>query len=228
MQMIVGGTTSSSAPRQRRTRLPTFDGLYRGVVGTAGILFAEIPLLVVRARVIAESSGFRRPLPVVFYIWLIKDCVFIVIAMVTLAFYLVHVRRRTAGTSCNACGRAAFDNPDVFFAPEKRDTYIAQQQGLTGPGARRDAGLTGPGARRDAGLGTSVAHGESHALMDEPKLKSVPDGGTKSKKSVTFRLDLNEGCSSNGSDVGGPRTDCIDSDSDIDSDSGDEEHDSAV
>ena len=217
MQMIVGGTTSSSAPRQRRTRLPTFDGLYRAVVGTAGILFAEIPLLVVRARVIAESSGFRRPLPVVFYIWLIKDCVFIVIAMVTLAVYLVQVRRRTAGTLCNACGRAAFDNPDVFFAPEKRDTYIAQQQGLTGPGARRDAGL-----------GTSVAHRESHALMDEPKLKSVPDGGTKSKKSVTFRLDLNEGCSSNGSDVGGPRTDCIDSDSDMDSDSGDDEHDSAV
>jgi len=215
MQMIVGGTTSSSAPRQRRTRLPTFDGLYRAVVGTAGILFVEIPLLVVRARVIAESSGFRRPLPVVFYIWLIKDCVFIVIAMVTLAVYLVQVRRRTAGTLCNACGRAAFDNPDVFFAPEKRDTYIAQQQGLTGPGARRDAGL-----------GTSG--GESHALMDEPKLKSVPDGGTKSKKSVTFRLDLNEGCSSNGSEVGGPRTDCIDSDSDMDSDSGDEEHDSAV
>ena len=217
MQMIVGGTTSSSAPRQRRTRLPTFDGLYRAVVGTAGILFAEIPLLVVRARVIAESSGFRRPLPVVFYIWLIKDCVFIVIAMVTLAVYLVQVRRRTAGTLCNACGRAAFDNPDVFFAPEKRDTYIAQQQGLTGPGARRDAGL-----------GTSGAHGESHALMDEPKLKSVSDGGTKSKKSVTFRLDLNEGCSSNGSEVGGPRTDCIDSDSDMDSDSGDDEHDSAV
>jgi len=217
MQMIVGGTTSSSAPRQRRTRLPTFDGLYRAVVGTAGILFAEIPLLVVRARVIAESSGFRRPLPVVFYIWLIKDCVFIVIAMVTLAVYLVQVRRRTAGTLCNACGRAAFDNPDVFFAPEKRDTYIAQQQGLTGPGARRDAGL-----------GTSGAHGESHALMDEPKLKSVPDGGTKSKKSVTFRLDLNEGCSSNGSEVGGPRTDCIDTDSDMDSDSGDVEHDSAV
>ena len=217
MQMIVGGTTSSSAPRQRRTRLPTFDGLYRAVVGTAGILFAEIPLLVVRARVIAESSGFRRPLPVVFYIWLIKDCVFIVIAMVTLAVYLVQVRRRTAGTSCNACGRAAFDNPDVFFAPEKRDTYIAQQQRLTGPGARRDAGL-----------GTSGAHRESHALMDEPKLKSVPDGGTKSKKSVTFRLDLNEGCSSNGSDVGGPRTDCIDSDSDIDSDRDDDEHDSAV
>jgi len=217
MQMIVGGTTSSSAPRQRRTRLPTFDGLYRAVVGTAGILFAEIPLLVVRARVIAESSGFRRPLPVVFYIWLIKDCVFIVIAMVTLAVYLVQVRRRTAGTLCNACGRAAFDNPDVFFAPEKRDTYIAQQQGLTGPGARRDAGL-----------GTSGADGESHALMDEPKLKSVSDGGTKSKKSVTFRLDLNEGCSSNGSEVGGPRTDCIDTDSDMDSDSGDDEHDSAV
>jgi len=217
MQMIVGGTTSSSAPRQRRTRLPTFDGLYRAVVGTAGILFAEIPLLVVRARVIAESSGFRRPLPVVFYIWLIKDCVFIVIAMVTLAVYLVQVRRRTAGTLCNACGRAAFDNPDVFFAPEKRDTYIAQQQGLTGPGARRDAGL-----------GTSGSHGESHAPMDEPKLKSVSDGGTKSKKSVTFRLDLNEGCSSNGSEVGGPRTDRIDSDSDMDSDSGDDEHDSAV
>ena len=178
--------TDTSATNSSRSRRPllTFDALYRAVVGAAGILFAEIPLLVVRSRVIAasnESSNFR-PLPVVFYIWLIKDSVFIVIAMVMLVMSMVRVRRKTEVLSCNACGRMAFDNPDVFFAPEKRDTYIAQQQGLTGAGVCRD-------------------HvGESQALMEDQKTKPASDasasGRKKSKKSVTFRLDVTEGCSS--------------------------------
>jgi len=199
-------STTSNASRHRRRRLPTFDWLYRAVVGAAGILFAEIPLMVVRSRVIAESSVFEPPLPVVFYIWLIKDSAFIIIAMVMAAIYVVRLRRKTEGMLCNACGRMAFDNPDVFFAPEKRDTYIAQQQGLTALWLRRE-------------------HvGEPHALTDESKDASSTSAGKKSKKSVTFRLDLNEGSSSSqGSDVCRRSTDYS-----SDSDSDDEETDSRL
>ena len=201
---FISPTDSASTTASRR-RFPTFDGLYRAVVGAAGILFAEIPLMVVRSRVIAGGeSSTSHPLPVVFYIWLIKDSAFIVVAVAMSAIYVVRVRRNTEGRSCNSCGRMAFDNPDVFFAPEKRDTYIAQQHGLSAPGQRRDH------------LGE-----ESLALRDDPKVDAVSDvasaGGKKSKKCVTFRLDLNEGCSSRGRDVSRP-TDQDDSSSDEDDD----------
>jgi len=202
---FISPTDSASTTTSRR-RFPTFDGLYRTVVGAAGILFAEIPLMVVRSRVIAagSESSTSHPLPVVFYIWLIKDSAFIVVAVAMSAIYVVRVRRNTGGRSCNSCGRMAFDNPDVFFAPEKRDTYIAQQHGLSAPGQRRDH------------LGE-----ESLALRDDPKVDAASDaasaGGKKSKKCVTFRLDLNEGCSTRGRDVCRP-TDHGDSSSDEDDD----------
>jgi len=166
-----GGPPSNSRVR----RLPTFDALYRVVVAATGILFVEIPLVVVRSQVIAaanQAPAFRR-LPVVFCMWLIKDSAFIAIAVVTVVLYVVKARRgKTEGMSCNSCGRMAFDNPDVFFAPEKRDTYLAQRHGLAAPGAKRDLAS------------------ESQALMNEPVIDVGDVGGAKKlKKCVTFRLE---------------------------------------
>ena len=178
--------TDNSTTSARR-HLPTFDALYRTIVGTAGILFAEIPLVAVRSQVIAASdkSTTFHVLPVVFCMWLIKDSVFILIAVVVVVLFMIKARRKIEGTSCDSCGRMAFDNPDVFFAPEKRDTYIAQQHRLAAPGTHH---------HRD-----HIA--ESSSLMDETRTKSSCSdapavGGKRSKKSVTFRLDLNRGSTS--------------------------------
>ena len=178
-----------------RTWLPTFDRLYRVIVGAAGILFAEIPLVVVRSQVVAaynhQSATFHR-LPAVFILWFVKDATFILISMVLVVMYMVKARRKVGAMACDSCGRMAFDNPDVFFAPEKRDSYIAERQKLTAPGGRPDA----PGIRQPL-------LGESHAVMDELEVKAGTSrdttstsaaGPKKSRKSVTFRLDLNEGC----------------------------------
>jgi len=178
-----------------RTRLPTFDALYRVIVGASGILFAEVPLVVVRSQVIAvyyrqSSQTLSRQLPVVFILWLIKNTTFILIAMVLVAIYTVRVRRKVGGdVLCNACGRMAFDNPDVFFAPEKRDTYIAEQHRLTAPlGIRKEV----PRVR-----GQQQAVNESDSLVDDSEMRastsSAAYGATKkSKKSVTFQLDLDQ------------------------------------
>jgi len=186
-----------------RTWLPTFDRLYRVIVGTTGIVFAEIPLVVVRSQVIAaynHQSGTSRLLPAVFILWFVKDSTFILISMVLAVIYVVRVRRKVGAIACDSCGRMAFDNPDVFFAPEKRDTYIAERQKLAAPGGRTDA----PGVRRPL-------LGELRAVVDEIEVRagtsrggtsgvrytasSSAGGAKKSKKSVRFRLDMNEGCS---------------------------------
>ena len=102
---------------------------------------------------------------------------FIAIAVVMVVIYVVKARHKTCSTSCNSCGRMAFDNPDVFFAPEKRDTYIAQRHHLN-------------------------PVGESHLLIDDSTSKTPSNShaaaaaAKKSKKSVTFRLDLNQSGSS--------------------------------
>jgi len=74
----------------------------------------------------------------------------------------------------------AFDNPDVFFAPEKRDTYIAQRHHLN-------------------------PVGESHLLIDDSTSKSPSNlhaAAKKSKKSVTFRTPLSSTWPHLNSDVG--------------------------
>ena len=200
------GTTNS------RRHLLSFDQLYRVIVGAVGILFAEIPLVSVRSQIIAayhQSSTFRQ-LPAVFCIWLVKDVAFIIIAVVMVVMYMVKARRKT-GAGGSSCGRMAFDNPDVFFAPEKRDTYIAQRHGLTAPGVPR---LTAPAVPQDPAT-------ESSALMDETKTKTPSStskaGAKKSKKCVTFRLDVNEGGSSKHvSEDCRPADDDDDDDDDVD------------
>jgi len=193
----------SDTASNTRTHLPSFDGLYRVIVGAAGILFAEIPLVVVRSQVIAtydhRSSTSRQRLPVVFILWLVKDATFISISMVLVVIYLVKARRKVDGLSCDSCGRVAFDNPDVFFAPEKRDTYIAEQHRLTAPGVRRevpDVRRESPAARRQLIGGESHAPGQDRdvkASTSTGRSSSSADAIKRPRKSVTFRLDVDEG-----------------------------------
>jgi len=201
-----------------RTRLPTFDALYRVIVGAVGIIFAEIPLVVVRSQVIAvynHQPSTSRQLPVVFILWLVKNTAFISISIVLVVTYVVKARLKVGGASCDACGRMAFDNPDVFFAPEKRDTYIAERHKRTVPGVRRELLR----ARQQA-------DSESHVVWDELEVKASTsasgDGTGKRKKSVTFRLDLNEDSSQKCRDDDVCRSTCDDDDGDDDDDDDDD------
>jgi hypothetical protein len=144
-----------------------FDTLYRCLMGGAGILFAEIPLLAAHAQVIAVN----RHVSATFYTWTAKDIVFILVAVVTVVYYLVGTRRDVIGASC---GRLAFDNPDVFFLPEKRDAYIVRHQHIS------------------RNVIATVTDQSDHEFHREPadNLRQDP---AKKKKRVTFRFDLHHG-----------------------------------
>jgi hypothetical protein len=157
-----------------------FDTLYRCLMGGAGILFAEIPLLAAHAQVIAVN----RHVPATFYTWIAKDVVFILVAIVTVVYYLVGARRDVIGASC---GRLAFDNPDVFFLPEKRDAYIVRHQHIS------------------RHVIATVSDESDHEFHRE-SADSLRQDPAKKKKRVTFRFDLHHGRHGNSSH-------CVESDS---------------
>jgi hypothetical protein len=144
-----------------------FDTLYRCLMGGAGVLFAEIPMLAAHAQVIAAN----RHMSATFYIWTAKDVVFILVAVVTVVYYLVGARRDVIGASC---GRLAFDNPDVFFLPEKRDAYIVRHQHIS------------------RHFIATVSDESEHSLHGE-SADSLRQDSAKKKKRVTFRFDLHHG-----------------------------------
>ncbi|KAK2165065.1 hypothetical protein LSH36_55g04030 [Paralvinella palmiformis] len=98
-----------------------FDFIYRTLVGGSGVLFMETPLLVARFQILA--SDLSKILPAAFYLWLIKDFIFIFLIVAIICTQKVN-NKYVARLPC----RVNFDNPDVMFKPEKRDEYIAQQK----------------------------------------------------------------------------------------------------
>ena len=95
-----------------------FDLVYRIFLGTAGILFAEIPLLVTRCQIIAADSD--ESLPGTFYIWFLKDVMWIFLIVV-----LVYVEKFGQKYLRIPC-KPHFDDEHVYFQPEKRDKYIRE------------------------------------------------------------------------------------------------------
>ena len=91
-----------------------FPFVYIVFMCVTGILFAEIPMLVARFQVLAT----RQTLPGSFYLWLIKDVIFIV--LIAVLAYVQRFGHRYLRIPC----KPSFDNKHVFFQPEKRDKYI--------------------------------------------------------------------------------------------------------
>jgi len=138
-----------------------FDGLYRCLLGGVGVLFAEIPLLASHVQILTVSLHVSS----MFYGWMVKDVVFILVAVISVIFYAVGSKRDVLGASC---GRLAFDNPDVFFLPEKRDAYIVRHHNIHRQSIATDCSETGVN------------------LEGEPS-----DCEPRKKKRVSFRFELN-------------------------------------
>lgn len=104
-----------------------FDFLYKTVMGVAGIIFIEIPQLVARCQILAAgSAGPNQFLSGVFYMWMIKDILFIPL-IITLLLLQKMGRSPIVDVIKTPCA-VNFDNPDVFFLPEKRDAYIVRHK----------------------------------------------------------------------------------------------------
>jgi hypothetical protein len=98
-----------------------FDFLYQCFVVISGIIFSEIPLLTARFQIIALNPSNR--LPGSFYMWLIKDFIFISLLLVLMVGQRI-ARKSSAKMLC----RIHLDTPNVVFQPEKRDVYIVRKK----------------------------------------------------------------------------------------------------
>ena len=93
-----------------------FDFLYKAIAGSVAVLFCEIPLIVARCRTLAVD--LQHILPGTFYVWLIKDIVFVPIILVLI--YVQKFGRKYLRLPCKNYDK----DTDFHFEPEKRDRYI--------------------------------------------------------------------------------------------------------
>ncbi len=101
-----------------------FDFIYRMFVGVAGVFFAELPLLIARIQIILADNKHNITQGS-FYIWIVKDILFgVLIIPLLLSQKLKGKYMKYFSQSC----APPFDNPDVFFEPEKRDIEINKQR----------------------------------------------------------------------------------------------------
>lgn len=113
--------------RDERATNKRFDFLYKTVMGVAGIIFIEIPQLVARCQIIAAgSTGPYQFLSGIFYMWMFKNILFI--PLITTLLLLQKMGRNPIVNVIKTPCAVNFDNPDVFFLPEKRDAYIIRHK----------------------------------------------------------------------------------------------------
>lgn len=167
---------SPMGSKDDRTSRRRFNFLYRVLSGAAGVLFVETPLLVARCQIIFGGGAWHRS-PAVFYMWLIKDVLLIVLIIVTVVLQKIGLP-----SVMQPCG-ISFDNPDVFFQPEKRDVYIVRHKLVPAP---RISSISDDDD--DAGPSTS-----GMSIQPPTFSHDGDDGGTKKTKRVTFRFDLSHG-----------------------------------
>ena len=132
-----------------------FHFVYIVLVCGCGILFAEIPMLVTRMRLM---TSMPHSLPGSFYLWLIKDIVFIGLILV-----LGYVQRFGQKYLRLPFKPSVNSSKHVFFQPEKRDRYINQLRTAMYHQTRREAMCSNNNEVSDS----------SNSLI--PKCKSVPD-----------------------------------------------------
>ncbi len=97
-----------------------FDFIYRVFVGASGILLAEIPFVVARVQIM--TAVHMEAIQATFYMWFVKDVLFI--ALIGAMLILQKFGKTLETLPC----KINLDNTEVFFQPEKRDTYIVQKQ----------------------------------------------------------------------------------------------------
>ena len=100
-----------------------FDFVYQSFVAVSGVLFTEIPLLSARVQILVVDTG--QLLPGAFYMWLVKDVIFIFLLVAMLLCQRLG-RRKSAKMLCTI----NLDTPNVVFQPEKRDAYIVKKKSV--------------------------------------------------------------------------------------------------
>lgn len=93
-----------------------FDFVYRVVLAVSGIVFAEIPLFISRCHILVQHKG--NALPGTFYVWFMKDILWLVLIPVLL--YVQRFGQKYLRIPC----KPRFENKHLHFEPEKRDAYI--------------------------------------------------------------------------------------------------------
>ncbi len=173
-----------------------FDIIYKVFSGIAGVLFVEVPLLVARFQIMLTDA--QKFLHGTFYMWILKDTLFICLIISTLVLQL----RVQSWLKRNPCG-PRFDNTDVFFQPEKRDTYIHYQRKNRCPSPVLTPALAKERFQSSTSSLSSGATNNSREDITRP-IKPVPlkpqvqvvtksaksPPGEKKKKKVTFKLDV--------------------------------------
>ncbi len=171
-----------------------FDIIYKVFTGVAGVLFVEVPLLAARFQIMLTDE--QKFLHGTFYMWILKDTLFICLIVFTLVLQL----RVKAWFKQHPCG-PKFDNTDVFFQPEKRDTYIHYQRRNRCPSPVLTPALAKERFQSSSSSLSSNATNNSREDITQP-IKPVPvrpkvqvvtknaPPEEKKKKKVTFKLDV--------------------------------------
>ena len=179
--------TSSYMPKKYSKK---FDLVYKMFVGCAGVLFAEIPLLIARFQIMLTSKAHTF-LYGTFYIWMLKDILFICL-IITMMVLQGDIRSRLKKASC----RPKFDSTHVAFEPEKRDAYIHHQQRQKVPSPILTHQMIKE--RHKASLASSSSNSSKASSFEDiramkaegrkpPRTTQVEQ---KAKKKVTFKLDM--------------------------------------
>ncbi len=180
-------------------------------MGVAGIFFAELPLLIARFQILLAGGG--RITQGSFYMWLAKDILFACLIVIVVAAQKIKTKyQKYLRSSC----APAFDNPNVFFEPEKRDRYIKRQRNrkdeikhTTYPSVNSITKKVAPPTTPPQSLAVlpeTVAFGSAElkrkpspqiphrpihsSTPPEKKRKTSPSEG---KKKVTFKIDKGRG-----------------------------------
>lgn len=99
-----------------------FNIVFRSLVAIFGICFCEIPLIVARIKIILGKNG--STLNGSFYAWFIKNIMIIIcIAIATVGSKFAGEKFKKMSCKVNW---DEFDSSNVYFEPEKRDSYIVR------------------------------------------------------------------------------------------------------
>lgn len=160
-----------------------FDSLYKVVMGVTGLVFVEIPQLVARCQILAAGSPDPyNLLPGVFYLWMIKDILFIPLIII-----LLMIQKMGSNKIVNAIRTPCavnFDNPDVFFLPEKRDAYIVRHKQVL----HRDKTINKSRDRENSAQRLILTE-QGNPVSTTEDSSSSSDHGRRKTKHVTFKSD---------------------------------------
>ena len=94
-----------------------FDLVFKIIIGISAVCFAEIPFIVARFQILILDPSVK--LPGNFYLWAVKDVIFIFLIVFVLGI------KKLGQTYKRTC--APITRNKTYFQPEKRDVYHAKR-----------------------------------------------------------------------------------------------------